>query len=670
MGGTAHRLEGERSSQYGQHSRVIECPSSVLHELRVTVLERFNSEPHGGSEVFGVLFGTHNDADVRITGFRALITDHEFAHPGELSDEECTAFASAMPAHADDAGASPVAAVGWFRSHPRSRLTLSARDLEIANTLFPKPWQVTLILRPGNSATTRARIFFRESAAPLEAVAGFQEFTLDPPGVELQVESDSFMDELAPGAEGSVTAAPKADAASAAVPADAPTNGTTAAAPASTAAPSHTAAPNEEVLPPVDAPPELASWTGSTEPAPETYLEQPPPPNASEPPVWSSTLLWSAALVAIAAVVGALYWFGRPQQLALRVFDSEGQLRISWDREAKPVSQGRNAHLEINDGGAKVWVELDGEQLRDGNVTYLRHSNNVTVRLVVPREGETPIEEAARFLGPMGQSPVAGASPQSGSASRVISPPRDLAPQRTAELVVAVPVKPAAEARPKFTAPPVASLASNKSAVPDLTPPPVVSRDSASAPVPTSTAAPIMHAQPATEKPAPPQIPAAVPPAPAASTQPSAAIVTPPVQNPVRPASAARPPAVQPASGRVIWIGRLQKNQTLIIKGKNSSTGTLIGELPSQPVKFSLSPGDLSSDGIVLYTTNSQYANNVVEPPGAENGWNRTIYTWNPKFANDVSVQETPSAQNGWSGVLRSRNPKISVIVIDWAVLN
>jgi hypothetical protein len=137
----------------------------------------------------------------------------------------------------------------------------------------------------------------------------------------------------------------------------------------------------------------------------------------------------------------------------------------------------------------------------------------------------------------------------------------------------------------------------------------------------------------------------------------------------VRPAPATHPPA-QPTSGRVIWIGRLQKNQALIIKGKNCSTGTLVGELPARPIKFSLSPGDLSSDGIVLYTSNSQYANNVVEPPGAGNGWNKTIYTWNPKFASDVTVQEAPSAQNGWSGVLRSRNPKISVIVIDWAMVN
>src|SRR5437879_218989 len=213
MGGTAHRLEGETPSQYDQHSRVIECPSSLLREIRATVLERFNSLPHGGTEIFGVLFGTHNDSGVRITGFRALITDHEFAHPGELSDEECAAFASAMPASTGETGVSPVAAVGWFRSHPRSALTLSERDLEIANALFPQPWQVTMVLRPGNSAMTRGRIFFRESAGPLAAGAGFQEFTVDPSNGGIPRESAVLRAELPPVPEARVQdALPQRDA--------------------------------------------------------------------------------------------------------------------------------------------------------------------------------------------------------------------------------------------------------------------------------------------------------------------------------------------------------------------------------------------------------------------------------------------------------------------------
>jgi len=105
--------------------------------------------------------------------------------------------------------------------------------------------------------------------------------------------------------------------------------------------------------------------------------------------------------------------------------------------------------------------------------------------------------------------------------------------------------------------------------------------------------------------------------------------------------------------------------------GKNCSTGTVVGELPARPFKFSVSPGDLSGEGIVLYTSNMQYANNVVEPPGAENGWNRTVYTWNPKYASDIVVVESPSQPNQWNRiVLRGKNPKISVIVIDWTLVN
>ena len=115
----------------------------------------------------------------------------------------------------------------------------------------------------------------------------------------------------------------------------------------------------------------------------------------------------------------------------------------------------------------------------------------------------------------------------------------------------------------------------------------------------------------------------------------------------------------------------MQKNQQVAITGKNCSTGTVVGEFPGRPFKFSVSPGDLSNDGIVLYTSNLQYANNVVEPPGAQNGWNKTVYTWNPKYANDVSVVESPAQPNQWTRiVLRSKNPKISVIVIDWTQVN
>jgi hypothetical protein len=72
----------------------------------------------------------------------------------------------------------------------------------------------------------------------------------------------------------------------------------------------------------------------------------------------------------------------------------------------------------------------------------------------------------------------------------------------------------------------------------------------------------------------------------------------------------------------------------------------------------------------VLYTANPQYANSIIESPSAQNGWNKTIYTWNPKYANDVAVEEAPAPQNRWNRlVLRSKNSKISVVVIDWSLV-
>jgi hypothetical protein len=218
------------------------------------------------------------------------------------------------------------------------------------------------------------------------------------------------------------------------------------------------------------------------------------------------------------------------------------------------------------------------------------------------------------------------------------------------------------EARPKFSPPSTNSsdARTTQAAAPELAAPPQLSHQVLAAGLP-----PLGHPDlpPENSVTGQQRPPAPAPPPAAASPLTS--------ETPARVAAAAHVVPTAPAAGRLLWIGRLQKNQTLTINGRNCSTGTLIGELPLRPVKFSVSPGDLSSDGIVLYTSNLQYANSVVEPASAQNGWNKTVYTWNPRFANDIAIQESPASQNDWSRiVLRSKNPKLSVIVIDWALTN
>ncbi len=487
--------------------------------------------------------------------------------------------------------------LGWFRSHPRSDLSLTEHDLEIANALFPQPWQIGLVMRPANSALTRARFYYREVEGSWTVECAVREFTLPPveaqPGLDSPEETDLRRDAR--------------DARDMGLP--------------------------EEM---------------------EEFL----PSSRRRPPLRTRAWRWPLALIAAAGVAGGIYWFTQSQELSLGVTDSGGQLRIAWDRMARPVRNSKTGHLEIVDGGQKLWIELDAEQLRVGNVTCQRRSNDVTVKLVVQPESGSRVEDVARFmgLGPAPQAPSAGNQTASGKTEAPAENPP--------ELVVPVPVQrgepdaPAAE-RPKFQEP---RTEANRTVPVESAPPPVLTpaaQTARSEPAPPVQMA--VHAEPPPEKQtaaaAQRTVKATPAPPPAAATGQAPAHVT------------AAPRA--PASGRVIWIGRLPKNQPVTISGKNCSVGTITGELPARAFRFSVSPGDLANDGIVLYTSNLQYANSVVEPPGAENGWNKTVYTWNPKYANDVSVEEAPTAQNGWNRItLRSKNAKISVIVIDWTTVN
>jgi hypothetical protein len=132
----------------------------------------------------------------------------------------------------------------------------------------------------------------------------------------------------------------------------------------------------------------------------------------------------------------------------------------------------------------------------------------------------------------------------------------------------------------------------------------------------------------------------------------------------------AKPAYTGPASGRIIWVGRLERGARLSIDGSRASSGVLTGELPGVPVIISAQPAELGSGGLRVYASNPAGAR-IQEAAGPQNGWNRTTYDWNPRRFSDVLVTEVPSPQNGWKGVgVRGNGPPVSVIVIDWRVMS
>lgn len=569
---------------------MVACPRSVVLGLRLAVLESFTSGPHGGAEVYGILFGTHGGHEVRIAEFQTIAFQSAMAGTIPLSEEERKAFAAVLRPTVRTGEPKELEPVGWFRAHPHSELTLTQRDLEISSTFFPEPHQVVMILRPSDVQQSLMRFFYRESEGILKPESPFCEFSVTP-----AFDAPSLVD---------VAAAREAH--------------TGEADRRSQALPSPEIEPRETEAEEADAAMQLP--------------ELPPVPKRRV------SLVWPMVLATAIGTLIAWYWLTRPAaaHLALRVSDAGGELRIMWD----PVSNGEAGNLEITDGGTQVGITLTAGQLGRGNFTYKRHSESVTVSLEALRQGAGPLSESVNFQGKT-TTPTEVNPPETGSASRDAPKSSDASPpsaEKPGEFVVSVPVTRPRAAPRTFNAP-VAGASRSSAQATGLPPPPVIAEN-----LPPAIPAPVPRLNPPAEIPAPP----------------AKAVVAPAPQR-----------AVSPASGRIIWTGHLQKNQEIAINGKSCSTGFLEGELPGKPVKFSISPGDLSNDGIVLYTANSQYANSVIESPGAENGWNKTTYTWNPKYANDVTVKEPPAPQNQWKRlVLLSKNPRISVVVIDWTLVN
>jgi hypothetical protein len=370
-------------------------------------------------------------------------------------------------------------------------------------------------------------------------------------------------------------------------------------------------------------------------------------------------LSYAAMLVAMVAVAVGL-WLHQPDRpsLALTATDQAGQLRIVWDRDAQPIRHAAGGSLEIDDHGTRTSLHLTPADLRSGNVSYLRQSGNVAVRLIVEQAGSAPVEETTRFLQPekgpaapvarQAQPPandsaaatqpqVSQAQPAAPNAAGSTEPPPPT-PSTTSPSPIAEPDGEsdkllATYHAPKWT-PPQAPLKGTTATIPALTPPKL--DNSSALPVAAWSPPPMLAGAPS-----------AVPPRPktmAIASDQTAAV----------------------ASGRIIWTGKLPKNGRLVIDGSRASSGAVNGALPTGAVRVIAYAGDLTAGGITLFTADARYAQPVTEAPGAHNGWNRTVYTFDRRRAEAVRIVEQPGPQNGYKLVLKSENPKLSVVVVDW----
>ena len=247
-----------------------------------------------------------------------------------------------LSAHANPAAA--LRPVGWYHSHTRSEILLSAQDVEIHNRYFPDPWHVALVVRPHAMRPMRAGFFFREANGSIHADSSYREFLLQPA-------REPVMEQ--------------------------------AVSPATASLPPE---PVPERAPPASVP-----------------VATPPPKGSHRWHLWVAIALGMAAgLLGLKIDWTRAFAADRPPSVLLMAYDLDGQLQIRWDWTAEPIRSAEAGTLEIADGATHTVVALEKQRLRSGTVSYARIGARVDVRLTLRQNGGKIHEEFTSFLGQAG----------------------------------------------------------------------------------------------------------------------------------------------------------------------------------------------------------------------------------------------------------------------------
>jgi hypothetical protein len=296
---------------------------------------------------------------VRILAARPLECEHALGPTFTLSGKDYVRLAALLEVGCGDRRAQGWEPLGWYHSHTRSEILLSARDVEIHNRYFPDLWQVALVVRPHAMQPMRAGFFFREANGSIHADSSYNEFLLEPAVVGLAV-SPAVVE-----------------------PAVSPAVVEQAASPASASRP---------------APPPIRSWW---------WL------------CWVAVLLGMAAgLFAFKTDMFKQDWtrvFAADQtpSVSLMAYDLNGQLQIRWDWAAESILSAEAGTLQIADGATHTVIALEKQRLRGGTVSYVRIGARVDVRLALQEPGGKVCEEFTSFVG------LAGGRGADGSMARL-----------------------------------------------------------------------------------------------------------------------------------------------------------------------------------------------------------------------------------------------------------
>lgn len=133
----------------------------------------------GQDETGGMLFGSADDDEVKITASRAF--RRESGGPFLFGEDDHGRMQQMIQSTASEAELRKLVPVGCYRARIEGDLALSDSDTEIWNRHFPFRWQVVLLLRVEEGKPVRAGFFFRPPKGVARLDAPLKEFELEAP---------------------------------------------------------------------------------------------------------------------------------------------------------------------------------------------------------------------------------------------------------------------------------------------------------------------------------------------------------------------------------------------------------------------------------------------------------------------------------------------------------
>jgi hypothetical protein len=358
----------------------------VIDSVLPEVMRAFGAVPKRGAEAGGLLIGNISrdpagQSTVHVEQVELVPCVYARGPSYLLTGEDKIAFEQAVERWRLDAS-QPRYAVGYFRSHTRDGLALSAEDVELLDRLFPDPAQIALLVRPFAAKPIQAGFFFREKGSfppetPLPFAFSRRELVEDVVAIPLPAPSRPVEP---PPPEPPVAARP----------------------------PEPVAESRTELRPYQGSPRRIIPLPDDPRYASPEPLPLPSAAKGSRARGWIWVPL-SFALLAIGAVFGleapgyvnlngylnlsSLTSHTAEFALGLAVSQSGDSLTVRWNPDAPAIRRAQSGTLEIEDGGYSKPVDLDSTHLQNGSIIYRNTSPSVRFRLVVSEGARVSVTE-------------------------------------------------------------------------------------------------------------------------------------------------------------------------------------------------------------------------------------------------------------------------------------